>query len=175
MSPFAHRPADRRRLAPVGPDVGIDVGVALLGQGARRRLHRDVLRASGTGFGIHCHELGHYVFDVCLAPRGITTTAVREQGAEPILVPSAYWKTHGEEYILAGNDHGLEDEWCAEMLRLFVTNPDLLSLLRPRTYRALLGLGRKPIERRGWREVLAGAPPKVWALTERRIAEAKRA
>src|SRR5262249_40723022 len=36
------------RLAPVGPDVGIDVQVALLNQGVRRWVNRNVLRASGT-------------------------------------------------------------------------------------------------------------------------------
>lgn len=46
------------------------------------------------------------------------------------------------------------------MFRLFITNPDLLATLRPRTA-AILSEQWEPVEYRQWDEVLAADPPRT--------------
>lgn len=109
-----------------------------------------------TPYGVIQHELGHHV-DIA-------------HGARPGL--------YGQEWRTATGDKPLtgyrpnDNEWFAEMFRLFVTNPTLLESLRPATY-ALMATKWKSVETRHWEIVLAGADRQV-ALISRRIAEADR-
>lgn len=110
-----------------------------------------------TPYGVYPHELGHHVDQLlrqpgggrfCKLVRGIT-------GESPI---SGYCPN--------------SEEWFAEMFRLFATNPDLLSRVRPHTYRLLTAkFGFKPVETRGWRAVLKGAPARTLEMAARRIKE----
>jgi hypothetical protein len=59
-------------------------------------------------------------------------------------------------------------EWFAEMFRVFVTNPDLLRLVRPRTHRELASQF-KPVFDDTWRDRLREAPARTIAAVERKI------
>lgn len=102
-----------------------------------------------TPYGVVQHELGHHVDWLRSQDRGAYggdfSVAVRKASGEPKL--TSY----------CPNDW----EWFAEMFRLFVTNPDLLRAVRPRTYAELVGEGLKPVVDRPWREVLADAPQRT--------------
>jgi hypothetical protein len=109
-----------------------------------------------TPFGVLAHELGHHV-DRAHGPRGGERSHVwRPLDPSPL---TGY----------CPNDN----EWFAELFRLFVTNPDLLRLVRPRIYPAFAG-AFKSVEARPWREVLAGAERQIKAA-ENKIAKVARA
>lgn len=109
-----------------------------------------------TPYGVVQHELGHHV-DWLLSDRkgpyfGDFSIAMRRRaGEEPITT-------------YCPNDA----EWFAEMFRLFVTNPDLLLQLRPRTH-AEMAARFKPVFEDSWRERLAGAPDRTILAAERKI------
>jgi hypothetical protein len=110
-----------------------------------------------TPYGVLAHELGHHV-DMQRSTRrdryrGDFSVGMRAAtGEEPL---TSYCPDDGE--------------WFAEMFRLFVTNPDLLGELRPRTYRALADQF-KPVFLDTWRERLAGAPDRTITSIERKLA-----
>ena len=102
-----------------------------------------------TPYGVIAHELGHHV-DVLQAQtrRGpywsdFSCRVKDESGEEPL---TSYCPNAAE--------------WFAEMFRLYVTNPDLLLQLRPRTH-AELAQRFKPVFQDTWRERLAGAPDRT--------------
>lgn len=101
-----------------------------------------------TPYGVLQHELGHHVDLHMGVTRGAYfsefSTRMREASGEAKLT----------------NYCPNDAEWFAEMFRLFVTNPDLLRLARPRTHSLMLGYWR-PVESRKWEEVLADAPART--------------
>lgn len=111
-----------------------------------------------TPYGVVQHELGHHV-DVQRSTRrgnyyGDFSLRLREvSGEKPV---TSY----------CPNDA----EWFAEMFRVFVTNPDLLKAVRPRTYRELRS-GFEPVFNDTWRERLAGAPARTIAAAEHKVEE----
>ncbi|TWA73960.1 hypothetical protein FBZ83_12627 [Azospirillum brasilense] len=115
------------------------------------------MRLIGPPYGVLAHELGHHV-DVLRSTtvdryRGNFSADLRRQASEPKL--TNYCPDDGE--------------WFAEMFRLFVTNPDLLRGLRPRTYAALIERGFCPVFcSDDWRTRLAGAPARTIDINERR-------
>lgn len=110
-----------------------------------------------TPFGVIQHELGHYVDDV---------VSERMTG---ILYSNEVRRGSREERLTnyAPNDQ----EWFAEMFRLFVTNPALLKKLRPRTW-ALLDQRWRPVERRSWSLVLKNAPARTQEQVLRKVEKA---
>lgn len=77
-------------------------------------------------FGVLLHELGHHV-DWCLSKTkyrwfGDLCTTIKNEAKEPGI--TSYAETNAAE-------------WFAEAFRLFVTNPTLLKLFRPKTYKLL--------------------------------------
>jgi hypothetical protein len=110
-----------------------------------------------TPYGVLQHELGHHV-DVLKGNR-----------------KGAYWSDFsavvrglsGEKQITSYCPN--DAEWFAEMFRVFVTNPDLLRLVRPRTYSQLLRAGLKPVFEDTWRDRLAGAPERTVTAAGRHI------
>lgn len=107
-----------------------------------------------TPYGVHAHELGHHA-EVML---GNPARRVRAEAEEPAL--TGY----------CPNDH----EWWAEMFRLFMTNSDLLRLVRPKTYSLFLRMGLVPFEVRPWEEVLVDAPERTRAAARGKISVAGR-
>lgn len=109
--------------------------------------------ADRTPFGVYAHELGHHVDRLLGYPSG----RLRQASGEPPITSYA----------------PNPSEWFAEMFRLFVTNPDLLWLVRPATYRIMVtDYHLVPVEEGGWREVLAEAPARTLARAEVKIAAA---
>jgi len=102
-----------------------------------------------TPYGVLCHELGHHV-DVLAGKHKfkysseVSAILREDSGEKPI---SGY----------APNDA----EWFAEMFRLFVTNSQLLKLLRPRTY-DLFERRWMPVSATPWEAALApGCPDRI--------------
>lgn len=114
-----------------------------------------------TPYGVLAHELGHHV-DV-----QFSTEVDRYRGN----FGADLRRLTGERKLT--NYCPDDGEWFAELFRLFVTNPDLLRLLRPRTYAALIERGLKPAWSDDWRARLSGAPERTIAINERRINEAR--
>lgn len=109
-----------------------------------------------TPYGVLQHELGHHVDVQRSAKRGKYfgdfSAALRgNSGEQPITT-------------YCPNDA----EWFAEMFRVFVTNPDLLRLLRPRTYRELRACF-EPVFADAWRDRLRDAPARTIAAAEKKI------
>ncbi len=109
-----------------------------------------------TPYGVLQHELGHHA-DVVKS--GVTVGYMgnfsqsmrRETGEAPI---TSYCPNDGE--------------WFAEMFRLFVTNPDLLRIIRPMTFAALSRVF-KPVVQKSWWVVMQDAPPRTIAACAKRI------
>jgi len=115
-----------------------------------------------TPYGVIQHELGHHV-DVTHSKefrryRGDFSIKLRQEtGEAPI---SGYCPDDGE--------------WFAEIFRVFVTNPDLLRLIRPLTYKRL----REqfiPVVTDPWDKVLGEAPERTKTACSKKVSEALRA
>lgn len=115
-----------------------------------------------TPYGVIQHELGHHV-DVTHSTtfqryRGDFSINLRkETGEQPI---SGYCPNDGE--------------WFAEIFRLFVTNPDLLRIIRPATYERL-ATKFTPVITDSWDQVLEQAPERTKAAGAKKVSEALRA
>jgi hypothetical protein len=109
-----------------------------------------------TPYGVLAHELGHHVD--------------REMG----VIKGAYWSNFSKDMRATTREEQItsycpnDAEWFAEMFRVFVTNPDMLRILRPRTFDAI-HRRFKPVESRAWRDVLQGAPDRTIVAAERKI------
>ena len=99
-----------------------------------------------TPYGVLAHELGHH-FD-------------RETGDNKF----SYFSEFGREVLEKSQEPKLTNycpnlaEWFAEMFRLFVTNPSLLSKLRPTTF-SILVKRWKPLAHLDWRYSLGSNCP----------------
>jgi len=109
-----------------------------------------------TPYGVIQHELGHHV-DMTFSDAKRLYYGDFSQGMR---------KTSGEDPITTYCPN--DGEWFAEMFRVFVTNPDLLRLLRPRTHAALT-FCFKPVFDDTWRERLAGAPDRTVLAAQRKV------
>lgn len=109
-----------------------------------------------TPYGVVQHELGHHV-DVLRGSK-----------------PGSYWSefsasvrgSAGEKQITSYCPN--DAEWFAEMFRVFVSNPDLLRIIRPRTYRELSACF-KPVFEDTWRERLRDAPERTVTAASRQV------
>jgi len=102
-----------------------------------------------TPYGVLAHELGHAI-DFGL---GKTQDRYHSEFSVGLRAKSGERKLTG----YCPNDA----EWFAEMFRLFVTNPDLLNHLRPKTYYLIRSHDLKPVENRPWYKVLKEAPERT--------------
>ncbi len=100
-------------------------------------------------YGVLAHELGHHA-DWC-------------KGSNK----DDYWSEYGDTVATRSSEppissyHPNTAEWFAEMFRLFVTNPDLLRLIRPKTYK-ILSTDFKVLHTEDWLHRLGGnVPPKI--------------
>lgn len=112
-----------------------------------------------TPYGVLAHECGHHVD--------------RERGQ----TKGKYWSEYGPGVCKDVAEEPLTGycpnpaEWFAEMMRLFITNPDLLRAIRPKTHARLILDGLKPVEERIFERVLEGAPTRTLAMAHRRAIE----
>lgn len=115
-----------------------------------------------TPYGVIQHELGHHVDHTLSTNKGsyfgnFSQRMRLDTGEKPL---TSY----------APNDA----EWFAEIFRLFVTNPNLLELLRPKTYAALYER-LQPVTSSVWQAVLANAPERTIISCENKIKRAQKA
>lgn len=106
-----------------------------------------------TPYGVLAHELGHHVDRQHGAAGGVRSHLWRPLDAAPL---TSY----------CPNDN----EWFAELFRLFVTNPDLFRELRPKLAGLFFGEWPKVAEPRPWRTVL-GESPRHLAAAQNKIAK----
>jgi len=110
-----------------------------------------------TPYGVIQHELGHHVDYLMSGAKGSYggdfSVAMRRDVREPKITN------------YCPNDW----EWFAEIFRLFVTNSDLLRLLRPRAYDAIVTAGFMPVVARPWQEVLRAAPLRTQEQAAKRV------
>ena len=105
-----------------------------------------------TPYGVICHETGHHVdWHSQRGPKSYSSV-LRQQSQEPPI--TSY----------CPND----DEWFAEIFRLFLTNPDLLRLLRPKSFK-LLATDFKPEIDANWHKVLETAPERYLIAAQNKI------
>lgn len=112
-----------------------------------------------TPYGVVQHELGHHV-DVHMG---------KSKGHYWSEFSAAVRGESGEKEITSYCPN--DAEWFAEMFRVYVTNPDLLLQVRPRTHREIKR-NFEPLFRDTWRERLAGAPARTIAAAERQVERA---
>lgn len=110
-----------------------------------------------TPYGVLAHELGHHA-DVIKGGfgRGYMSMFSKDMRAtvkEPPL--TSYCPNDGE--------------WFAEMFRLFVTNPDLLLALRPKTFTEICS-HFTPVVPLTWEQVLSDAPERTKTACRRKVA-----
>jgi len=115
-------------------------------------------------YGVLAHEIGHHV-DVVLGN-------VKNGNAYNSEFSKNIRKASGEEKLT--NYCPNDGEWFAEMMRLFITNPDLLRLTRPITFREL-SKWLKPVETRPYDEVLIKAPARTFEAVHKKILKAEAA
>lgn len=102
-----------------------------------------------TPIGVIAHEAGHH----------ISATSKLKRKLEIIWAIVCDHEPYVTSYD--GNHHDRYEESFAESVRLFILNPDLLRLGRPKRYDMLLTEFKlQPIETRDWAEVLSDAHPK---------------
>lgn len=101
-----------------------------------------------TPYGVLAHELGHHCDVISSVDQSehkyigtYSKTVYEGSGEKPI---TSYCPNYGE--------------WFAEMFRLFVTNPNLLKQIRPKTYK-LIRAKFLPIKELPWRERLGSKVP----------------
>ena len=66
-----------------------------------------------------------------------------------------------------------DNEWFAELFRLFVTNPDLFRHLRPKIADLFAAEWPWPAELRPWQEVLADSPRHINAAENKLLVAGK--
>lgn len=115
-----------------------------------------------TPYGVLQHELGHHVDVFHGSNKGkyyseFSVDLRKRSGDSPL---TGYCPNNAE--------------WFAEMFRLFVTNPDLLRLLKPNTYHEIISVGFKAYFQEEWYSRLKDAPSRIAWQAEKKI-EAVRA
>lgn len=107
-------------------------------------------------YGVLAHELGHHA--------DYTVGGVKGD----------YWSEHSTEIMKSSGEKPISSycpnpaEWYAEMFRVFVTNPDLLRHLRPRTY-DILCQRWEPVVDLNWQQALGeNVPARVIKALERK-------
>lgn len=105
-----------------------------------------------TPYGVISHELGHHVD--YLKSREMKETKCEYSFSSRI-------RENANETPLTGYcPDNADHEWFAEMMRLFITNPDLLKNIKPKTYHQIVRFF-EPCETRMWTSVLKNAPQRT--------------
>jgi hypothetical protein len=103
-------------------------------------------KADLTPAGVCAHEFGHYLDSF-------------------MKYPSKSFTGNGEPSVSSYEPN--KSESFAEMIKLFILNPDLLRVGRPKRWEFLTKrLGLKPVNIKPWREILGNADPKLIAAAQ---------
>lgn len=111
-----------------------------------------------TPYGVIQHELAHHI-DGAEGPRGGEL--------------SHLWKRETGEDAITGYAPN-DNEWFAEIFRVFVTNPDLLRLLRPKMYAKLIEKFPHRAQMASWRFILDEAGERWITATVNHIGKAEK-
>lgn len=112
-----------------------------------------------TPYGVLAHELGHHVDYIRSTVKG------------------SYFGDFSEKLRAASKEPKLtsycpnDAEWFAEMMRLFITNSDLLERMRPKTYDLIRDAGLRPVVTAPWHIVLKDAPQRTIDMVAKRLGE----
>lgn len=112
-----------------------------------------------TPYGVLAHELGHH----CDVSRSVIKHSYSGTYSKQVR------KESGEAKLT--NYCPNDAEWFAEMMRLFITNPNLLKNVRPRTY-ALIRKEFYPVVTEPWRKILIDAPKRTIEQAMKKIQNA---
>jgi hypothetical protein len=124
-----------------------------------------------TPYGVLQHELGHFVdYHLSTLAQTLTQPVLSRHAWQGFISRKCHETTQEDPLSGYAPDDG---EWWAEMMRLFITNPDLFKRIRPKTYAYIVELGVQPVESGTWRTVLRFAPRRTREMAARRIKEAK--
>lgn len=111
-----------------------------------------------TPYGVIQHEVGHHV-DLSIGSN-----------------KGAYWSEFSSDLRKASGEKPItsycpnDAEWFAEIFRLFITNPDLLRCMRPKTYDLLLiEHGFIPLFQDTWRQRLENAPERTLNAAQNKV------
>jgi hypothetical protein len=122
-----------------------------------------------TPYGVLQHELGHHVDTV-------KTGLVTRGNFMDHLFSRRIWEASKEKPLTSylGTDketHTFYMEWFAEHFRLFVTNPDLLRGIRPKTYKAIRDARLVPVIHGDWSGVLCsrGSPTRILQQAAKKV------
>ena len=107
-------------------------------------------KADLTPVGVLCHEVGHVShFSIDLDYQNYVTKIVRVEK------PVSSYEPNFMEVI-------------AESMKLFISNPNMLKVGRPKRYKMLTEfMGLQPVHDNAWREVLSAAHPKFIIAAEK--------
>lgn len=94
--------------------------------------------SNATAQGVVVHEYGHYLTSGKFKPFKESLKSVKKRINEPCI--TSYCSN--------------TKEWFAEQLKLFITNPELLKLIRPNTYKEFCKYW-KPLDKGTYMEVLS--------------------
>lgn len=108
-----------------------------------------------TPYGILAHEIGHYISD--------------ELGKD---FRKNFVKLKSREVNVSDLDDKDVDERMAEAARLFITNPDLLRLGRPKRF-SFFSEFYAPITNKKWKTILKNAHPRIIESAEKWIQKNK--
>jgi len=120
-----------------------------------------------TPYGVIQHELGHHVDQVMSGYDVYKKKSVNGNFSDKIMALS------GEKPITSYSPNTME--WFAEIFRLFVTNPDLLKMIRPKAHQAILDSGLVPVVEMSANSVLNQfhAPARVFERMDKWITTGK--
>jgi hypothetical protein len=110
-----------------------------------------------TPYDVLAHELGHHMDQAHGAAGGLR---------------SHEWRKLTQEPSISGYDPN-DNEWFAEMFRLFVTNPSLLLMLRPKMFDKFHQEWPWHVDPKNWQEILSESPRHINAASNK-IKEAER-
>lgn len=114
-----------------------------------------------TPYGVLAHELGH-AFDLDEGDR-----------------KGPYFSNYSIGVRLRAKEEPLtgycpnDAEWFAEMFRLFVTNPNLLKAVRPKTHKVMVDDGFVPCIAQPWQHVLSSAPERTFQQALKKVGGGK--
>lgn len=113
-----------------------------------------------TPQGVLVHEFGHYLSSNKYKPYKYSNSTIKNRIQEKCI--TSYCPN--------------SDEWMAEMLKLFITNPDLLKNIRPNTYKEFIKYW-KPLNRGMYKEVLnyplGNIPDRIQKRLDSKLKEVK--
>jgi hypothetical protein len=117
-------------------------------------------KADCTLPGVFAHEFGHYL-DSYLATKMFNQKSAYTSLDKTMQFILDYEKPVSGYIDRFTNKRAKMSEAFAEVMKLFILNPDLLKQGRPKSYEMIISLGIVPVVTEEWTEILKNAHPKL--------------